>query len=178
MKICIDAGHGGSDPGAIGREPFEVREKDINMGVALLLERELEKRGHWVNMTRRRDRKLSLGARARHANRLDADLFISIHANAGHPSAEGMEVFHFPGSVGGRKVARSIQDQLMAAFPDHRDRGVKEANFAVLRLTMMPAVLVECEFLTNPGQLEFLAHPDNQERLAAVIAEGFGAASE
>lgn len=122
-------------------------------------------------MTRRVDRTLSLGARARFANRSNADLFISIHANsASITSAEGMEVFHFEGSVQGAAAARRALDSMLATFPGHRDRGVKTANFAVLRLTLMPAILVECEFLSNPTQLQFLADPNNQAGLAQAIA--------
>ena len=89
MKICIDAGHGGSDPGAIGTEPFHLEEKEFKIKLASLFEGELESRGHWVVMTRRKDRKLSLQARANFANRLGAEFFVSIHANAAAiPAAE------------------------------------------------------------------------------------------
>lgn len=176
MKVCVDAGHGGTDSGAIGRRPFELLEKDFTRSVALVLEEELESRGHWVVMTRRSDRNLGLDARAAFANRLGADLFVSIHANAAATSqAEGMEVFVFPDSTGGRTAGTRILRKMIAAFPNHRNRGVKEANFAVLRRTAMPAVLVECEFLTNPRQLRFLASEANQARLAAAVADGVDA---
>ena len=173
MKICLDAGHGGRDFGAIGTKPFEYLEKNFNLALCEYLEEQLEELGHWVVMTRRRDRTLSLEARANFANRLNADVFVSIHANAaGIEQVEGMEVFHFPGSARGRQLATSILDNMLAAFPGHRNRGIKEANFAVLRLTRMPAASVECEFLTNPEQLLFLADRGNQAKLAAAIAQG------
>ena len=62
--------------------------------------------------------------------------------------------------------------QMLDEFPDHRDRGVKSADFAVLRLTRMPAILVEAEFLSNPKQLEFLADTEHQKRMARAIARG------
>ncbi|MEM9997454.1 MAG: N-acetylmuramoyl-L-alanine amidase [Bacteroidota bacterium] len=171
MNICIDAGHGGTDPGAIGMTPFRLEERTVNLDVALIMEQLLESMGHNVLMTRKSDRTLSLAARARFANRYEADLFVSIHSNAaGSPQAEGMEVFHFPGSASGAVGAGKVLDRMLRRFPDHKNRGVKEANFAVLRLTHMPAILVECEFLTNPEQLVFLA--ENQEGLAHAIAEG------
>ncbi len=61
---------------------------------------------------------------------------------------------------------------MKAAFPSHKRRGVKEVNFAVLRLTDMPAVLVECEFISNPKQLRFLRNRKNREALARAIADG------
>lgn len=173
MKICIDPGHGGRDPGAIGIEPFRIEEKDFNLSLALLLEEECEARGHWVVMTRRRDRSLSLQARANFSNRLGAELFVSIHANGAEtPVAEGMEVYHFPASATGQNAASIVLESMIAAFPNHRNRGVKEANFTVLRLTEMPAILIETEFLTNPTQLQFLADQENQRDLAVAITNG------
>jgi N-acetylmuramoyl-L-alanine amidase len=173
MKICVDAGHGGRDPGAIGTEPFRLEEKEVTLQVAALLEQELEQRGHRVVMTRRRDRTLGLLPRARFANRLKADLFVSIHANAAATaSAEGMEVYHFPESREGRRAATAVIESLVTVFPDHKNRGVKEANFAVLRVTAMPAILIETEFITHPRQLEFLSDPENQEALVEAVADG------
>ena len=176
MKICIDPGHGGSDPGAIGTQPFPLEEKDFNLSLALLLEEELESGGHWTIMTRRRDRSLSRAARADFANRLGAELFVSIHANAaGAPTVEGMEVYCFPGSATGQNAATQVLNEMITMFPDHRNRGVKEANFDVLRLTKMTAILIENEFLTHPAQLEFLADPQNQRNLALAISAGISA---
>jgi N-acetylmuramoyl-L-alanine amidase len=171
MRICIDPGHGGSDPGAIGLVPRRLEEKEFTLGTSLLLREELQNLDHEVIMTRQQDQTRSLAARAAFANRFNADLFVSIHANAAaNPVPEGIEVFHFAGSDAGSELASRVQDSLIAEFPDHRNRGVKEANFAVLRLTNMPAILVECEFLTNPDQLRFLSDPANRRRIAAAIA--------
>ncbi len=171
MKVCVDAGHGGRDPGAVGTRPSRLEEKTVTLAIALLLEEELESRGHWAVMTRRVDRSLGLFPRAAFANRLEAQLFVSIHANAaGTQSAEGIETYHFPASRRGNAVATAVQEGLSAAFPGHRDRGVKEANFTVLRETQMPAVLVETEFITNPRQLVFLSREENQRQIADVIA--------
>lgn len=176
MKICIDPGHGGGDSGAIGTQPFRLEEKDCNLSLALLLEEELEARGHWTIMTRRRDRSLSLPARANLSNRIGAELFVSIHANAaGNPAVEGMEVYHFPASAAGQNAATHILEGMISAFPTHVNRGVKEANFAVLRLTDMTAILIETEFLTNPKQLQFLADPENQKNMAIAITHGIEA---
>lgn len=179
MRICIDAGHGGRDPGAVGREPRTLLEKDFNMALARLLEEGLEEAGHHLLMTRRQDRTLSLWSRAAFANRYRADLFLSIHANAAASTeVEGMEVFHFPGSTVGEATALAIMARFAEEFPEHRMRGAKSANFTVLRRTVMPAVLVECEFLTNPDQLLFLDDPCNQRRLAEAIASALGEGPE
>jgi N-acetylmuramoyl-L-alanine amidase len=179
MRVCIDPGHGGSDPGAVGRDPFTLAEKKVVLGVGTLLAAAVESLGWTALMTRRRDRAVSLAGRAAFANRYRADLFVSVHANAAaSPVAEGIEVFHFPESARGRSVAFHVLDRLLKRFPDHRSRGIKEANFAVLRLTAMPAILVECEFLTHPRQLEFLADEGNQAALADAISEGLAAAAE
>jgi N-acetylmuramoyl-L-alanine amidase len=171
MKICIDAGHGGRDSGAVGNDPFQLMEKEFNLEQAILVEAELENLGHWVVMTRRTDRTAGLASRSNFANRLGAELFISIHANAaGTSRVKGIEVFHHPGSAQGAKWAARVQAGLIDAFPNHRDRGVKEANFQVLRETAMPAVLVECEFLTNPTQLKFLANDKTRRKIAKAIA--------
>lgn len=178
MKVCIDAGHGGTDPGAEGKAPYFYKEKDFNLALALLLEEELEWRDHWVVMTRRQDRYLTLPSRSSFANRLEADLFVSIHANGAQvPHIEGMEIWYYAGSSMGQEAAFTILEEMLAAFPNHRNQGIKEGNFAVLRQTRMPAVLVECEFITNPAQVLFLDNLENQLALAEAIADGIEALS-
>lgn len=176
MKICIDAGHGGTDPGAVGHDPFRLEEKEVVLPLALRLEEELESLGHWVALTRRRDRPVSLDERVDFANRLEAELFVSLHVNAAlQSSVEGMEVFHYPGSIRGQQFGEAVLRHMLIAAPGHRDRGVKPAEFLVLRATEMPAILVECEFLSNPEQLQFLAVPENRVILAQAIAAGIHA---
>src|SRR4051794_12178194 len=178
MRLCIDPGHGGSDAGAQTRQPAVLREKDVNLAVALQLEHEAQRQGWEPLMTRLQDRTLSLASRAAFATRFTADLFVSIHCNAAAAvEVEGIEVYHFPGSPQGRWLALHVIDKLIARFPGHHSRGVKEANFAVLRRTTMPAVLVECEFLTNPQQAAFLKDGKNQAAIAEAIADGIGAAT-
>ena len=174
MKFTIDPGHGGKDPGTVGKVPFQLKEKEVNLGVSLLLESELVKMGHNVTMTRREDVYLKLEARAEAANQANADVFISVHSNSDkNTSAEGMEVYHMPGSTEGKRIAGKVMKSMADAFPDHRNRGVKEKSYAVLRLTRMPAILVECEFLSNPNQLVFLSKKETQQELAVAIAKAF-----
>lgn len=170
QTIVIDPGHGGEDNGAAYGY---AEEDDINLGVAFLLRCELEKKGFDVLMTRERDEKNSLHHRCYYANQVQADLFVSIHCDAFHQiTAHGMTVHVYSGSVRSREVASAISASLAHRFPDHRNRGVKESNFCVLRETIMPAVLVECEFLSNPYMRRFLCEPENQLGLAQAICQG------
>jgi N-acetylmuramoyl-L-alanine amidase len=173
VKICLDPGHGGRDPGAVGTDPFRLEEKEINLSIANFLEEKIENAGHWAAMTRRRDVFIKLESRTEFANRLEADLFISLHANSFRSSAvSGIEVYHYPNSENGKAVAENILASLIAAFPDHKNRGIKTRNYVVLKKTEMPAVLVEVEFLSNPDQLQFLADESNREGLAEATATG------
>ncbi|KYC36953.1 N-acetylmuramoyl-L-alanine amidase [Scytonema hofmannii PCC 7110] len=173
MKICIDPGHGGIDPGAIGKKPFVLNEKDVTLSISLLLKKELEAKGHTVFLTRDTDIFVSLSNRAILANEKKVDIFISIHCNSFTSQAsEGIETWIFPGSTEGRKLGESVQKSLALNFPGNKNRGIKEGNFQVLRETEMPAILVECEFLSNPTQLQFLSDNNNQEKIAKAITSG------
>lgn len=175
MKICVDPGHGGKDPGA---ERGDLHEGDITLQVALRLEDELLAAGHRVLLTRRSDVFVELYRRAEIANEEKCDLFISVHCNASsNEAAQGIEVWHRRGSERGRQWAVKVLKALSEAFPDHRARGVKDATFAVLRRSTMPAILVELEFITNPVQSCFLDDPSCQDALAKAIARGVGAAT-
>ena len=113
-----------------------------------------------------------LSYRAKVANDWGADLFVSIHCNAAaDSSANGTETYHAPGSEKGAALAGAIQSRLVAAL-GLRDRGVKQANFAVLRRTSMPAALVEIAFISNPIEEGLLGNPDFQRRAARAIAQG------
>lgn len=174
MKICIDPGHGGRDKGSTGRiNKRPLLEKNVVLIVALYLEVYLQQAGHRVYLTRRADRTLSLSARTRFANRHAVDLFISLHCNSAYTNkASGFETWIHPYSDVARRYAQPIQAQLSKTFPTHKDRGIKEANFHVLRETRMPAVLVEMEFINNPVQARFLSSERNQKKIAAAIAGG------
>ena len=156
-KVCVDAGHGGSDPGAQG---FGLNEADTNLDVALALERWLQRDsadtgggGDWdVLLTRRDDTFVSLGQRANLANAFGAQGFVSIHMNSFSSSAaNGTETFCMLGqeaNAGGR-LRDALQSEALAAW-QLTNRGSKSANFAVLRQTSMPAALVEGGFITSP----------------------------
>jgi len=174
MRICLDPGHSGPyEPGACAGG---VSEADINLAMARLLGQELTAAGHAVILTRSGPiASDGLKFRAELANQWEADVFLSLHCNAAATvAAKGVETFCFPGSQMGRQLAGHIQQALSEAGYT-LDRGVKEANFAVLRLTAMPAVLVECGFLTNEQDRAVLADPAGQQRIAAAVAAGLSA---
>ena len=167
--VVIDPGHGGNDSGAVGIGG--LREKDVVIDISNDVTRILQEQGVQVVMTRRDDRTVELRPRTEFANRLNADLFVSIHANAapgGYSSANGVETFYYQS---GRRLAQNIQGSIMESF-DMRNRGVKRARFYVLRHTRMPAVLVEVGFVTGSSDSRVLAQPAQRRRMAEAIARG------
>lgn len=145
--ICIDAGHGGSDPGAISHD--NIKEKDITLTLALALRTKLLSIGQKVILTRSNDLFVPLSTRCNYANTLKADLFLSIHCNSSlNNKASGTETFCLRKGTKGEKLARYIQ-QSMLEHTKLKDRGVKNENFCVLEDTVMPAALVEIAFLSN-----------------------------
>lgn len=177
MKICIDPGHGGYDPGAVG--PSGVQEKDVTLAVSKLLAAQLQAAGVEVLLTRDSDAgpwdsNSDLQKRCDIANQFGADLFISIHANAAaNPSAVGTETYCYKFGGQGEQLAHAIQEQLVAAL-GRPDRGIKTANYYVLKRTNMVAVLAELAFISNPGEESLLVTPSCQEQAAQAIAQGIG----
>jgi N-acetylmuramoyl-L-alanine amidase len=216
-SIIIDPGHGGKDPGALGRR---LKEKDVNLDIAQRLSRRLKQLTTAdVILTRDKDEYVELYERPRVANADKGDLYVSVHCNSSPdaPGAQGIETFflsvartdweravasrengalEFPVSdtnkasadiVSGilRDLAQNeflreseqLASDLQSSLADNlhgKDRGVKQADFAVLRNAYMPAALVECGFLTNPGEEKLLAAGDYRERIASALAVGIG----
>ena len=175
--VWIDAGHGAFDPGKVAGE---IVEKDINLEIALKLQNFLEVGGATVFMTRLDDEALSstkqgdMRTRRIMANASQADIFVSIHQNS-YPQASvhGAQVFYFNTSDNSRKLAEHIQQQL-EEFVGTNPRLEARANkdYYVLRQTVMPAVIVECGFLTNRSDRARLVQAEYQERIAWGIYLG------
>jgi N-acetylmuramoyl-L-alanine amidase len=177
IRIVIDPGHGGSDPGASGNG---LVEKDLNLDVALRLRDLLEADtvdvsggGNWtVQMTRSTDVFISLQGRVNQANAWPADRFVSIHHNSfSSPSANGTETYSFQENTFSADLRDKVQQELVTAL-GLTDRGSKTANFFVLSQTNMPAILSEGGFVTNPGDAAVLANPS--ARQSAAEAHLFG----
>ena len=168
--IVVDAGHGGYDGGAV----YEgICEKNINLSVALKLENELKERGYNVIMTRRTDVFVTLRNRAVTANNANADLFVSLHANAAAnaPYFAGAYTYRCPGSSRGLKLAKAVQAQ-MCNQTGAINRGVLSERFYVLTATRMPAVLVEMGFMSNHNELQNLINSAYQDKIVDGIAQG------
>lgn len=168
MKIVIDPGHGGPDPGAIG--PSGVQEKVIALAIALRLVAILRPVAR-VIITRETDEDVSLQARADIAD--GAEALISIHCNAAsNPESNGTETLYYPGSVMGRRLAECIQTQVVQEL-GMKNRGIKERpGLAVLRLTNAPAAILEIAFISNPTEEANLEDPKIHTRVAQAIARG------
>lgn len=170
-RIVIDAGHGGKDPGAVANG---LEEKEIIFDVSLRVQKLLEEAGYQVLMTRTDDTFIELTDRVEFANKHNADVFVSIHANAAtNNSANGTETFWNTthSGVESKKLAESIQGKLIEKLGT-TNRGVKEGNFQVIRNTKMPSVLVELAFLTNKKDAEMMAKDEFRQKSAEAIFEG------
>ncbi len=170
--VVIDPGHGGPDPGAIGIGG--LRETDVVLDVSKIVKKLLSEKGVKVNLTRKNEVDLDLPPRVYFANKTDADVFISIHANASRGKRRdinGLETFYFRGWRG-RLLAKRIQKQILRVSPGSPDRGVKQGRFYVIKNTRMPAVLVEIGFLTGRLDARRLEKTAHRKRIAYAIAKG------
>lgn len=186
--VVIDGGHGDKDPGAIG--PKGTKEKDVNLSVALALGDILTKRHVKVFFTRQTDRvswnsgvlKTDLSSRIRIANNIAVAnkeftvIFVSIHSNSGSATASGMEIYTTKGDTSADKLAELICEAWPGAIRKDLSDGDsdKEANFAVISKTNMPAVLIELGFISNPVEEQQLASQSFQLLAAKSIADGIG----
>ena len=172
FEVVIDPGHGGPDPGAIGIGG--IRETDVVLEVSKIVKNLLSEKGVKVSLTRTNDVDLDLPPRVSIANNTDADIFVSIHANASRGKRRdinGLETFYYRGWRG-RLLAKRIQKQILRVSPGSPDRGVKQGRFYVIKNTMMPAVLVEIGFLTGRLDARRLEKITHRKRLAYAIAKG------
>jgi len=163
--VVLDAGHGGDEPGCVGRRG--TLEKDVNLSVALRAQAILASHGVVCLLTRSDDFAADLWDRAYFANECGAKLFVSVHCNASQRQASGTEAYYT--SPVSRPLADRIQTEMLMAL-GRPDRGVHTCRFVVTRETEMPAVLCELAFLDNEEEEVLLSNPDFQGKAAEAIS--------
>ncbi|WP_203248696.1 N-acetylmuramoyl-L-alanine amidase family protein [Sporosarcina beigongshangi] len=172
MKIMIDAGHGPETAGK--RSPDGVlREFSFNNAVANLIKQYLVEEGLTVFFAHDEKRDVPLLERTNHANKMNVDAFISIHANAygaNWNNANGIETFIYSAASKGSVALASLAQSSLISACNRTDRGVKKENFAVLRETRMPAILVECGFMTNRQEATLLLNRAYRQQCAKAIS--------
>ena len=177
--ITLDAGHGGSDPGAIGSDG--TKEKNITLAITKAVKELLEKKGAKVYMTRTTDVDVygpnasdadELQARVNVGEKYNSDLFVSLHVNSSvNKNVGGFSTYYYPKTNNDLRIAKSIQDQLTANFGVD-DLGVRQANFYVIKRISMPATLVEMCFISNEKELVLMKGKWFQNKTARLIAAG------
>lgn len=171
IKVFIDPGHGGKDPGASG---YGLQEKNVVLDIALKTAEKLSRGylGIAVNLSRTTDKFIELEERSRMANDWGSDYFISIHNNAHTGSANGFESFIHNGNVSKetKDMQKKIHEYLINRI-DATDRGMKDANFNVLRNTSMPAILIEYLFIDNLKENALLKDKKYRNWLGEITAD-------
>ena len=176
--ITLDAGHGGSDPGAIGSDG--TKEKDITLPITKMVQELLEKKGAKVYMTRTTDVDVygpnasdvdELRARVNVGEKYNSDLFVSLHINSSvNKNVGGFSTYYYPKTDNDLRIAKCIQDNLAANFGVD-DLGVRQANFYVIKRISMPATLVEMCFISNEKELTLMKGAWFKKKTARLIAE-------
>jgi N-acetylmuramoyl-L-alanine amidase len=171
-KVFIAAGHGGSDPGAVANN---VKEKDLNLSIALACRDVLARHSISVGMSRTKDEDDNISEENRECNAYQPDLAVDIHNNAG--GGDGGEVFHSHLGGKGKALAENILAEIVRIGQNSRGCKIrKNANgkdyYAFIRNTTCPAVIVECAFVDNSTDLKILATEGDRQKMGEAIAKG------
>ena len=172
MKVFISAGHGGSDPGAVADR---MKEKDLNLSIALACRDLLVRHGVSVKMSRTKDENDPLSEEIRECNAYAPDLAVSIHNNAG--GGDGAEVFHHHGGGKGKVLAENILAEIVKVGQNSRGTKIRKNSqgkdyYAFIRQTSCPAVIVECAFVDNSTDRQILATESKRQKVGEAIAKG------
>lgn len=168
--IGVDAGHGGSEPGSVS--PSGLKEKDINLDIARRVKTGLEAAGAKVFMMRQDDSFIDFRDRPEIANKENVEILVSIHANSfADSSKRGTEVYYYKDGHGGQELAKALHKALLSSL-GLPDRGLRTADYNIIRYTKMPAALVEVAYLSNPVEEKLLADPAFREKAAQAIVSG------
>lgn len=172
MLVVIDPGHGGRDPGAISSN-LKIHESEVVLDISRRYNKLLTEAGFRTYMTRvdnlTPNKKLELQERTDVANSLNADIFVSVHANtASISSANGLENYYYPTDIKGKQLAQVFQTEMINNLGIN-SRGAKSGDLYVLRNTKMPSVLVETGFLSNPTEEAKLANIQYRQQVAEAM---------
>lgn len=174
--VVIDAGHGGHDPGKVGVN--DALEKDINLQIAQKVKKHLEKNGIQVIMTREddvmEDTKLEdMKKRVALINEIKPAITVSIHQNSySDASVKGAQVFYYAGSEVSKGAASLMQEEMRKVDTENTRQIKSNSDFYMLKKTEVPTIIVECGFLSNPGEAEKLTSEEYQEEMAQAICNG------
>lgn len=183
MRITIDPGHGGSDPGAVARDG--TREADLALLLARRIKEPLVAAGHVIGWTRTTDIRVPLSERAKIADTQRADLFLSVHCNsAANSRARGFEVIYAAPDPDSAEIGRRIVHALGLIYPGITIRGVipdtktPRGSLSVLRRNYQKrrAVLIECGFISNPADLELMRSPEYGLAIGRAVVAAIGGA--
>jgi len=172
MKIMIDAGHGPETAGKRSPDGL-LREFNFNNAVATLVRQYLSEDGLTVYFSHHELKDIALAERVKYANEIKVDAFISIHANAygtDWNQANGIETYAYLTASNESFALATLIQQSMITACNRTNRGVKKADFAVLRETNMPAVLIECGFMTNRQEAALLLNKSYRKQCAKAIS--------
>lgn len=181
--VLLDAGHGGNDPGKVSLEG--CLEKDLNLKIAMKLKAILESQDIQVVMTRTEDKGLyeesdsnkkaaDMRKRVALAKEVNADILVSVHMNSyTSPEVCGGQVFYYATSKEGKELAEDIQKEVSKVSVLNSKRSAKaNDNYYMLRNSSVPAIIVECGFLSNPEEAALLKTEEYQEKIAWAIHMG------
>lgn len=172
MKVFLGVGHGGSDPGAVANG---VKEKDLNLSIALACRDELKRHGVEVKLSRAKDENDTLSEEIKECNAFAPDLAVDIHNNAG--GGDGAEVFHHHGGGKGKTLAENILAEIVKVGQNSRGAKVRKNSqgkdyYGFIRETSCPAVIVECAFVDNASDLKSLATESDRQKVGQAIGKG------
>lgn len=171
-KVFIGVGHGGSDPGAVANG---LKEKDLNLAIALACRDELARHSVTVGMSRAKDENDPLADEIKECNAFGPDYAVEIHNNAG--GGDGVEIYHHYGGGKGKTLAQNVLNEIIAIGQNSRGLKTKKNSagqdyFGWIRETKAPSCLVECAFVDNKTDIAIIDTAAEQKKMGIAIAKG------
>lgn len=174
-KVFIGVGHGGTDSGAVAANG--LKEKDLNLSIALACDAELKRHGVKTQLSRYTDEADSISEEIKECNAYKPDVAVDIHNNAGGGAGDGCEVFYSIAGGTGKTLAYNINAGMLEV--GQNSRGIKTKKtalgkdyYAFIRETSAPAVIVECAFVDNKTDIAIIDTAAEQKAMGAAIAKG------